>query len=155
AARALPGVHLVMTHADLPEPAQKPFTLLVPNAAITQLFLPSALPKDEVCYAGEPVAVVVAETRHIAEDAAALVEVDYEPLPASADCLDAIEPGAPVAHLGTKSNIGARIPFSHGDNDAAFANAAHVFKERLHTHRGGPFFMECRGLITNYDAAID
>jgi aerobic carbon-monoxide dehydrogenase large subunit len=155
AAKALAGVHMVLSFADLPEPVQKPFTLLVPNPAISQLFMPSALQKEEVCYVGEPIAMVVADTRHIAEDAAALVEVDYEPLAAIADCLDAIAPGAPVAHAGTTTNIGARVPFSHGDNDAAFAKAAHIFKESLHTHRGGPFFMECRGLVANYDAAID
>jgi carbon-monoxide dehydrogenase large subunit len=155
AARALPGVHLILTFADLPEAVQKPFTLLVPNPAISQLFMPSALQKEEVCYVGEPIAMVVADTRHIAEDAAALVEVDYDPLPAASDCLDAIKPDAPVVHAGAQSNIGARIPFSHGDNDAAFAKAAHIFKESLHTHRGGPFFMECRGLVANYDAAVD
>src|SRR6185503_4227005 len=155
AARALPGVHLVLAFHDLPEAVQKPFTLLVPNPAITQLFMPSALQKNEVCYVGEPIAMVVADTRHIAEDAAALVEVDYDPLPAASDCLEAIAPGAPLAHAGTVSNIAARIPFSHGDNDAAFANAAHVFTESLHTHRGGPFFMECRGLVATYDEAVD
>ena len=129
--------------------------LLVPNAAITQLFTPQILVKDEACYAGEPIAMVVADTRHIAEDAANLVEVDYEPLPAASDCLAAIEPSAPRVHEGTPSNIAARIPFNHGDNDAAFAKAAHVFKESLHTHRGGPFFMECRGLVAVYDAVID
>ena len=155
AARALPGVHLILTYADLPEPAQKPLTLLVPNAAITQLFTPQVLVKDEACYVGEPVAMVVADTRHVAEDAASLVEVDYEPLPAISDCLAAIDPTAPRAHDGTPSNIAARIPFSHGDNDTAFANAAYVFKESLHTHRGGPFFMECRGLVAVLDPAID
>jgi carbon-monoxide dehydrogenase large subunit len=155
AARALPGVHLVLTFADLPEAAQKPMTLLVPNAAITQLFTPPILVSDEACYVGEPIAMVVADTRHIAEDAAALVEIDYEPLPAASDCLAAIDPAAPRAHEGTPSNIAARIPFNHGDNDAAFAKAAHIFKESLHTHRGGPFFMECRGLVAVYDAAID
>jgi aerobic carbon-monoxide dehydrogenase large subunit len=155
AARTLPGVHMVLTHADLPKSAQQPFTLLVPNPAIAQLFMPSALQKEEVCYVGEPVAMVVADTRHIAEDAAALVDVDYDVLPAASDCMDAIAPGAAAAHLGSASNIGARIPFSHGDNDAAFAKAAHVFQESLHTHRGGPFFMECRGLVAAYDAAID
>src|SRR5262249_6335507 len=127
----------------------------VPNPAITQLFMPWALARDEVCYVGEPVAMVVADTRHIAEDAAALVEVEYEALPAASDCLAAIDPAAPPVHHGTPSNIAARIPFMHGDNDAAFAKAAHVFKESLHTHRGGPFFMECRGLVASYDATID
>jgi len=155
AARALPGVHLVLTYADLPEPAQKPLTLLVPNPAITQLFMPMVLANDEACYVGEPLAMVVADSRYIAEDAASLVEVDYDILPAISDCLDAIAPGAALAHAGTPSNIAARIPFSHGDNDAAFANAAHVFRESLHTHRGGPFFMECRGLIGTYDAITD
>jgi carbon-monoxide dehydrogenase large subunit len=155
AARALPGVHLVLTYADLPEPAQKPMTLLVPNPAITQLFTPQILVKDEACYVGEPIAMVVADTRHIAEDAASLVEIDYEPLPAASDCLAAIDPSAPRVHDGTPSNIAARIPFSHGDNDAAFAKAAHILKESLHTHRGGPFFMECRGLVAVYDSAID
>ena len=155
AALALPGVHLILTYADLPEPAQKPLTLLVPNAAITQLFTPQVLVKDEACYVGEPIAMVVADTRHIAEDAASLVEIDHEPLPAISDCLAAIDPSAPRAHDGTPSNIAARIPFNHGDNDEAFANATHVFKESLHTHRGGPFFMECRGLLAVYDAVVD
>jgi aerobic carbon-monoxide dehydrogenase large subunit len=155
AARALPGVHLVLTYADLPEPAQKPLTLLVPNPAITQLFTPQVLVHEETCYVGEPLAMVVADTRHVAEDAVSLVEIDYEPLAAASDCLAAIDPSAPLVHSGTPSNIAARIPFNHGDNDAAFANAAHIFKESLHTHRGGPFFMECRGLVALYDTAID
>ncbi|HEX3487062.1 MAG TPA: hypothetical protein VHT51_18550, partial [Micropepsaceae bacterium] len=114
AARALPGVHLVLTYADLPEAAQRPLTLLVPNPAITQLFTPMVLAHNEVCYVGEPIAMVVADTRYIAEDAANLVEVDYDILPAVSDCMDALVPGAPVVHKGTPSNIAARIPFSHG-----------------------------------------
>ena len=155
AARAVAGVHLVLTYADLPEPAQKPLTLLVPNPAITQLFMPWVLAHSEVCYVGEPIAMVVADTRYIAEDAANLVEIDYETLPAISDCMDALAPGAAVAHEGTPSNIAARIPFSHGDNDGAFAKAAYVFRENLHTHRGGPFFMECRGLVASYDRISD
>src|SRR6185312_2450748 len=155
AALALPGVHLVLTYADLPEAAQKQLTLLVPNPAITQLLTPWVLANTEACYVGEPIAMVVADTRYIAEDAASLVEVDYDILPPISDCRDAIAPGAPLAHAGSASNIAARIPFSHGDNDAAFSNAAHVFKESLHTHRGGPFFMECRGLVASHDAVTD
>jgi carbon-monoxide dehydrogenase large subunit len=155
AARALSGVHLVLTYADLPEPAQRPLTLFVPNPAITQLFTPQVLVKEEACYVGEPIAMVVADTRHLAEDAASLVELDYEPLAAVSDCLAAIDPSAPRVHAGTPSNIAARIPFNHGDSDAAFAKAPHVFKESLHTHRGGPFFMECRGLVAVYDSVID
>ncbi|HEX5279234.1 MAG TPA: xanthine dehydrogenase family protein molybdopterin-binding subunit [Micropepsaceae bacterium] len=155
AARALPGVHAVLTFADLPEPAQRRFSLLVPNPAITQLFMPQALAQDEVCYVGEPIAMVVADTRYIAEDAASLVDVDYEVLPAASDCRGAMAPDAPLVHAGTTSNLAARVPFSHGDNDAAFAKAAHVFTEQLKTHRGGPFFMECRGLVATHDPVTD
>lgn len=155
AARALPGVHLVLTFADLPEVVQRPFSLLVPNPAITQLFMPQALAKDEVCYAGEPIAMVVAGSRYIAEDAASLVDVDYEILPPASDCRAALAADAPVVHAGTPSNIAARVSFSHGDNDAAFAKAAHVFTENLKTHRGGPFFMECRGLVATHDPVTD
>ncbi len=155
AARALPGVHAVLTFADLPEPAQRRFSLLVPNPAITQLFMPQALAEDGVCYVGEPIAMVVADTRYIAEDAASLVDVDYEVLPAASDCRAALAPGAPLVHAGTTSNLAARVPFSHGDNDAAFAKAKHIFTENLKTHRGGPFFMECRGLVASYDAVTD
>ena len=155
AARTLPGVHAVLTFADLPEPVQRRFSLLVPNPAITQLFMPQALAEDEVCYVGEPIAMVVADTRYIAEDAASLVDVDYEVLPAASDCRAAIAPDAPVVHAGTTSNLAARVPFSHGDNEAAFAKAAHVFSESLKTHRGGPFFMECRGLVATYDPVTD
>jgi carbon-monoxide dehydrogenase large subunit len=155
AARALPGVHLVLVHDDLPEPARKPFILLVPNPAISQLFTPFALTREEVCYVGEPIAMVVADTRHLAEDAVSLIEVEYDILPVASDCLDAIAPGAALAHEGTTTNVCARIAFVHGDNDAAFADAAYIFNEKLHTHRGGPFFMECRGLVAAYDEAID
>ena len=82
AARALPGVHLVLAFADLPEPLRRnALPLFVPSPAITELYMPYALASTETVYAGEPVAVVVADSRYIAEDAAALVEVDYEPLP--------------------------------------------------------------------------
>src|SRR5947208_863267 len=72
AARAVPGVHLVMTFADLPEPLRgNSLPLFVPHPAIAQLFMPYALAGAEVCYVGEPLAVVVAESRYLAEDAAA------------------------------------------------------------------------------------
>src|SRR5262249_61814705 len=98
-ALALPGVHAVITYADLPESMQKQTVpLLVPNPAIKQVYMPYCLAKDEVCFVGEPIALVVAESRYVAEDAAALVAIDYAPLPAIADCAGALAPGAPLAH---------------------------------------------------------
>jgi aerobic carbon-monoxide dehydrogenase large subunit len=148
AAKALKGVHLVLGFAELPEPLQRnALPLFVPTPAITELHLPYALAPWETVYVGEPVAIVVADSRHVAEDAAALVEIDYEPLPAVPDCAAAMTPGSPLAHAGSSSNIAARVPITVGNADAAFAGAAHVVRERLFIHRGGPFFMECRGLL--------
>ena len=156
AARAVPGVHLVLTFADLPESLRtNPLPLLVPHPAMSQVFMPYALASSEASYAGEPLAVVVADSRYIAEDAAALVAIGYDPLPAVCDCVAAIEPASPVAHMGAASNIAAHFTVNHGDCTAAFAAAAHVFGERIFLHRGGAFFMECRGIVATHDAALD
>jgi len=155
-ALALPGVHAVITYADLPESMRRQTVpLLVPNPAIKQPYMPYCLARDEVCFVGEPVALVIAEDRYIAEDAAALVDIDYEPLPAIADCAAALAPGAPLAHRGAASNLSALIPINVGNADSAFAGAAHVFREKIFQHRGGPFFIECRGMIAAPDPVGD
>jgi carbon-monoxide dehydrogenase large subunit len=156
AARQIAGVHLVLAFADLPEPLRRnALPLFVPSPAITALYMPHALASTEAVYAGEPIAVVVADSRYIAEDAAAVVEVDYEPLPGVSNCAAAMEPGSPRAHLDAASNIAARVPITVGDTDAAFKAAAHVVRERIFIHRGGPFFLECRGLVASYDAITE
>ena len=155
AALALPGVHAVFAYADLPEAIRRQtLPLLVPHPAIKQPLLPYALAKDETCYAGEPVVCVIADNRYIAEDAAQLVEVDYEPLPAVNDCRAALEDGAPLAHMNAESNVAARFPVKVGDADRAFTGAAHVFREKIYQHRGGAFFMECRGVVAQYDTQL-
>ena len=148
AAKALPGVHGVFTLADFGEPfAEQRMVQPYPAPVLKQPLTQYPLAKDEVCFVGEAVAVVVADTRHIAEDGAALVTVDYEPLPAIVDCRDATADGAALAHLGTPDNIVAQLRVSFGEVDETFANAAHVFREELHQHRGGCHAMECRGVI--------
>jgi carbon-monoxide dehydrogenase large subunit len=154
AALALSGVHAVLEYTDLPESVRRqPLPLLVPHPAIRQPFMPYALVKDEACYAGEPVACVIAESRYIAEDAAQLVEVECEPLAAVNDCRVALDADAPRAHAGDESNLAARFPVRAGDTDRAFAGAKHVFRERIHQHRGGPFSIECRGAVASVDPA--
>ena len=96
---------------------------------IKQPFLPYALAKDEVCYVGEPVACVVADSRYIAEDAAQLVEVEYEPLPAVSDCQAALEQDAPLAHISGDSNVAAQFPINVGDTDAPSRSRARVPRE--------------------------
>lgn len=155
AAAGLPGVIAVMTHDDLPENLRaRRLPLFLPHPTLTPR-MPLTLPKDEVCYAGEPVAMVIADDRYLAEDAVQLVEVDYEPLPAVSDCRAGIADDTPLAHLDTDSNFAARMVSEVGDTDAAFKDAAHVFRERIFQHRGGPFSMECRGAIASYDPAQD
>ncbi len=148
AALALPGVRAVFTFADLPPSMQRQTVpLLVPSPRIKQACMPYCLAKDEACFVGEPIAIVVADSRYLAEDAAALVDVDFEPLPAVSDCVAALATGAPRAHRDASSNLAAFIPVNVGNAEAAFAQAPHVFRERLFQHRGGPFFLECRGMI--------
>ncbi len=155
-ALALPGVHAVITFADLPESMRRQTVpLLVPSPAIKQPYMPYCLAKDEACFVGEPIALIVAANRYVAEDAAALVDVDFEPLPAVADCTVALASGAPLAHHGGASNLAAHIALDVGNAEAAFAGAAHVFREKIFQHRGGPFFMECRGMIAAPDPVTD
>ncbi|MEK9795139.1 MAG: molybdopterin cofactor-binding domain-containing protein, partial [Alphaproteobacteria bacterium] len=106
---------------------------------------------DEVCYVGEAVAVVVADSRAIAEDALALIEVDYETLPAVVNIMTALEDGAPLAHADTSSNLMGRMRSKFGDIDDAFAKADHVFSADFMQHRGGCHSMETRGVIARDD----
>ncbi len=158
-ALATAGVHAVVTHADLPEPMRNQrVPLLVPNPAIKQVYMPYCLAKDEVCFVGDPIAIVVADNRYVAEDAAAVVDIDFEPLGSVSDCAAALEKDAPRSHRDADpalGNLGALIPLIVGDTDAAFASAAHVFREQIFQHRGGAFFMECRGMIAAPDPVQD
>ncbi len=152
----LPGVHAVLTHADLPQPFRdERLLLLVPNPAIRHPVTNYALARDEVCFAGEAVAFVVADDRYAAEDAAERVMVDYEPLPSASDCRAALAPDAAIAHVGRADNIAAEFPMTYGDVDGAFAGAAHVIKESFFTHRGGGHAMECRGIVAAHDPVAD
>src|SRR5436305_11707567 len=126
AALALAGVHAVVTYADLPEPMRRQTVpLMVPSPAIKQVFMPYCLARDEACFVGEPIAIVVAESRYLAEDAAALVEIDFEPLPSVADCAAALAPDAARVHRASPHNLAGFIPISVGNTDQAFAEAKH------------------------------
>src|SRR5262245_22948478 len=110
AALALAGVHAVFTHADLPEAMRsRTVPLLVPSPAIRQPLMPYCLAKDEACFVGEPIAIVVADSRYVAEDAGALVEVDFEPLPAVSDFAQGLTSGAPLSHKRSHNYLEALI----------------------------------------------
>ena len=116
AARAQPGVRAVFTLSDIaPLLTAERLPLQFRTDQLEADVAPFVLAKDEVAYVGEAVAVVVAQSRALAEDAAALVEVDYEVLPAISDCRAALRPGAPVAHRGKASNLLIEFRQAYGD----------------------------------------
>ena len=145
AARTLPGVVAVLTLDDL-APVMKRRRMVRTSNSGTKLdqSWPFALADGEVSFVGEPVAIVVAEDRYIAEDAAALVAVDYELLPAATDCR--IE-RAPAVRRELASNRVISYKVAYGDIDAVFAKAAHVVRDDLWMHRGAGHSMEGRGLL--------
>src|SRR5437660_4292262 len=156
AARAMPGVHAVLTVDDLPpRMASSQIPMLVPNPSIKTPRTQLALARREVCYVGQTIAVAIADNRYLAEDAAAAVNIEFELLPAVSDCRDAVRPGAPPAHSDLATNVAAVVAMSYGDLDAALARAAHVFEEELSLHRGGAMTLEGRAVLASYDAASD
>src|SRR5450755_2980443 len=155
-ALAMPGVHAVLTADDMPgRLATEPLPMPVPNAAITALRTQHALARGEVCYVGEAIAVVIADNRYLAEDAAAAVAIDYEVLPAVSDCRDALAPGAPRSHCDLATNVAAFIPMAYGDVERAFATAAHVFEEEIFQHRGAAMTLEGRAVLASPEQGAD
>jgi aerobic carbon-monoxide dehydrogenase large subunit len=155
-ARALRGVHAIYTLADLRGcltadrlPLQFPSDVLPPNIS------PFILASKEVAFAGEAIAMVVAENRYVAEDAIALINAEIEHLPAASDCKDALAEGAPRAHIDRPGNLLIRFKQSYGDVDAAFAGAARRLNISLKQHRGGAHPIECRGLLAHYEPELD
>ena len=155
-ALAMAGVHAVFTAADLPAPMDRmPIPMLTPNPAIAAPRTQTVLAREEVNYVGQAIAVVVAESRYLAEDAAAAIVVEYDVLTAVGDCRAGIADSAPRAHSDLASNVIARFPSAYGDIDAAFAGATHVFEEVLWQHRGGGMAIETRAVLASHDAAAD
>jgi carbon-monoxide dehydrogenase large subunit len=154
AARALSGVRAVFTYRDLrPTIGSDRIPLALPVAAIRQHVDPSWLAEKEMCFVGEPVAVVAAESRAIAEDAANLVALDYEELRAVTDPVAALASGAPKARLDCADNLVAQWALKYGDVERAFAGAAHRIAQRFRVHKGGGHSVETRAVLARYDAA--
>lgn len=154
AAMALEGVVAVYTLADLaPHLTGERVPVEMPAGAIRHSVDPYVLAKDEVCHVGDPVALVVAESKAVAEDAAGMVGVDYDPLPVCADPRAALAPGAPQVRLDVPDNLVAAFDVAYGDTATAFATAPRVFQESIVLHKGGGHAMECRALVADYDAA--
>jgi carbon-monoxide dehydrogenase large subunit len=150
-AKARPGVLGVFTAEDLAA-INRPFPVHLPHKSLRET-IQCALPIDRVRYVGEPVAVVVAESRYLAEDAAELVDVDYEPLPGSGHVRVSLELDTAI-HPGIDDNIAAHFTQQTGDVDAALTSAPHVLRETFTLNRGGGHSMEGRAVAAKYDPAM-
>jgi CO/xanthine dehydrogenase Mo-binding subunit len=148
AARQVPGVIAIVTGADAadlcdplpdfgPDPSKHTWRLLA---------------HEKVRYVGEGVVAIAAESRYAAEDAAAQVIVDYEPLPPIVDPEEALKPGSPLVHDALESNIAYQRTFTFGDVDAAFAEADLVVEDRLQWGRSGGQPLEPVGAVASYDS---
>src|SRR5262249_46590670 len=110
---------------------------------------------ERVRYVGEPVAVVVAADRYLAEDALELIEVDYEPLPLTLRPADALRSDSAVLHEGLGGNIASDRSFRYGDPEAAFAATAHRVRVKVDYPRNSCTPIETYGLIADYDPGED
>src|SRR5690348_14492431 len=153
AARELPGVVAVLTGAELEAmtiPGPDALMALMGWAGPTPQF--TLLATDKVRLVGDPVAVVVAESRYLAEDGCELVEVEYEDLPPVVDAAFALAPGSPPLF----ANLGGNIARLHsrsefGDVAATFAGADRVMDFRIDVHRHQNVPMEGRGCVASWD----
>ena len=151
AALVLPGVVAVLTFADIAARARPIPMRLSPLPELT-CGLQYPLAGERVRYVGEPIAVVAAESRYLAEDALELIEVEYEPLPVVTSVEAALRPEAPALHEAFGRNLAARFRVETGDVDEAFARAAVVVEDRFRIQRHSGVPLETRGLVADYDA---
>ncbi len=154
--RKLTGVHAVYTLADLRSVLTADrLPLQFPSSVLPRDIGPFILAADEVCFVGEAIAMVVADNRYVAEDAAELVGLDIDALPPVSDCRDAIVPGSPNVHIRRKDNRLIDFRQSYGDADEAMQQAARRLSVSLKQHRGGAHPIECRGVLANFDSLED
>ncbi|MEQ9639840.1 MAG: molybdopterin-dependent oxidoreductase [Alphaproteobacteria bacterium] len=149
AARALPGVAAVLTGAD----ARELCGTLLSGVRLRAQFWPIAT--DRVRYMGEPVALAVAESRYVAEDALDLIDVRYRPLPAVIDPVAALADDAPVLYDEIGGNLASERHFSYGDPDAAFSEAAHRIAIEIDYPRSACTPIETYGVLADYDPGED
>jgi carbon-monoxide dehydrogenase large subunit len=158
AAKAREGVVAVILADDLGD-YWKPGPLLVPPPPIAGMTFRQRcqvpLAKGVVRHLGEPVAMVVAVSRYVAEDAVGDIVAEYETLPVVGDLEAAVAPGAARVHDDLPDNIAAEVVQRKGDYAAARAKAAHVVKRRFWYDRGTSIAMETRGIVAQWDAKAD
>jgi carbon-monoxide dehydrogenase large subunit len=150
AARASAGVHAIITAAEIGDPVPT-IPLRLANLPEFNGYLQPVIAKDKVRYVGEPVAVVVAESQGLAEDALEQIAIDIDPLPALPH-RHAAENGASLLFEETGSNLAVRYGVALGDADRAFAKADYTRKETFRCHRLTGLPLETRGQIAEWNA---
>ena len=154
-ARKRPGVVAVYTAEDFgdywkPGPLQVPPPTAIKGSVFhARTLVPIA--KDKVRFSGEPLALIIAESRYIAEDAFDDIVVDLEPLDAAIDLEKALQPGAPLVHEDLESNLAAHVFQERGNYAEAAAKADHVIKRRIMIDRGAGAAMENRGILIDWN----
>ncbi len=150
AASVCDGVVAVLTAGELDGPRTLATTIATrPEAKTVERPL---LVADKARFQGDAVAVVVARDRYAAEDAAELVEIDWEPLPALTDPIAALQPDAPLIHEELGENNFEHIEFSAGPVDRVFADADHIFRKTFHFGRTHAAPLEGRGMLAEWDS---
>lgn len=144
-AERMPGVRAIITGQDVAS-LTNPFPV-----GVTAPVKYYALAVDKVRYVGEPVAVVVAKNRYLAEDALDFIEVEYEQLPAVVDIEQALKEDAPILHEEVGSNIANHRHFHYGDVEKAFADADFVVKHKFLYPKYSATPIETYGVIANYE----
>ena len=156
--RERPGVVAAYAADDLGD-YWKPGPLLVPPPPIESTTFNQRtqvpLARGKVRHVGEPVAMVVAESRYIAEDALADIAVEYQPLPAVTDLERALAPDSARVHDDVTGNVAARVHQGKGDYDAARSTAALVLRRRFRYDRGCSAPIETRGVVADWDAKAE
>jgi aerobic carbon-monoxide dehydrogenase large subunit len=149
AARQATGVVLVLTGSDL-GPLNAPAPAFVPDAGMRNPRTQLPLAVDRVRYVGEAIAVVVATDRYLAEDAAAMIEIEYEPLPAVVD-LSSVRTAEGHVHDDVPDNVAGDVHDLTGDPKAAFASAPYVERVKVSIERSTASPIEGRGMNAAYD----
>jgi 2-furoyl-CoA dehydrogenase large subunit len=152
AAKALRGVRLVMTGAEVAQQTQPFLQIGAEPGALVEDY---GIATDHVRYPGEPLVMIVAESARLVEDAAELVEVEYDPLPAITKSEDALDTDN-LLHPQVGSNVIFNGTWDHGDVEGAFREAAHVVKiDRLHFHRFSSTPIETAGAVATWSPRGD
>jgi 2-furoyl-CoA dehydrogenase large subunit len=144
-AKLMPGVKGIVTGQDIAEMTQ-PFPV-----GVTVPVKYYSLAVEKVRYVGEPVAVIVAKNRYLAEDAIDAIEVEYEPLPVVVDIEKAMESDAPILHEEAGTNVANHRTFDYGDVDQAFAEADVVLKHKFFFPKYSATPVETYGVIAHYE----